>query len=209
MFNLITTYYKTENLQRQNELDKCLKNNYDNKFIDKIYLLNDSVYEIEFIDDHKNKIIQIVVDSNNVKRLGFDYAVNFINTNLQNTLCIMSNSDIYFDDTLGLLHGYNFDNIFFGLTRYDNNKIIKKKDSQDSWLFKSPLQIDLSKCNFKFGYPGCDNRFAYVVNEAGYKVSNPCLTIKTHHLHSSDYRTYNEINRIKRPYYLIQFSFLT
>jgi hypothetical protein len=204
MFNLITTYYKTENLKRQKELDECLKNNFNNKFIDKIYLLNDLVYEIEFIDNHKEKIIQIIVDSNNAKRLGFDYAVTFINTNLQNTLCIISNSDIYFDDTLELLDGYNFDNKFFGLTRYDNGKIIQNSNSQDSWFFKSPLQIDLSQCNFKFGYPGCDNRFAYVVNEAGYKILNPCLTIKTHHLHSSNYRTYNHNDKVMGPYYFIR-----
>ena len=208
MFNLITTYYKPNNLERQKELDECLKKNYDNKFIEKIYLLNDSIYHFDFIENYENKIIQVIVNENNKARLGFDYVINFVNSNLQDKKCIISNTDIYFDNTLELLTEYNFNNKFFGLTRYDENKIIKKNDSQDSWFFQSPLQIDIDKCNFKFGYPGCDNRFAYIVKESGYDVLNPCLTIKTHHLHSSNYRTYGTKNIIVGKYHCIDFSHL-
>jgi hypothetical protein len=34
---LITTYYETENITRNNEIKKCLVKNFENKYIDKIY----------------------------------------------------------------------------------------------------------------------------------------------------------------------------
>jgi len=202
---LITSYYLTNNIDRQIEIETCLINNLNNNMLKKIYLLNDKHYDLNF-SDNENKIIQIIVDDDNKKRLSFDYVINFINSNLKDEICILSNSDIYFDDTLILLKNYNFNNKFFGLTRYDNNKLIYKADSQDSWFFKSPLNIDLSKCNFKFGHPGCDNRLAFIVKESEYEVINPCYSIKTHHLHKSKFRTYNEKNRVVRPYYFIKFS---
>jgi hypothetical protein len=206
MFNLITSYYKSNNSDRQKELNECLKKNHTNNLIEKIYLLNDSIYQIDFIDNSDNKIVQIVVDGDNKMRLGFDYVIDFANSNLQNKKCIISNSDIYFDETLGLLDKYDFAGKFFGLTRYDDGKIIKKIDSQDCWIFQSPLKTDISKCNFKFGHPGCDNRFAHLIKESGYNVINPCLSIKSHHLHSSNYRTYSKKNKVFGPYHFINFS---
>ena len=36
---------------------------------------------------------------------------------------------------------------------------------------------------------GCDNRIAYELVK-NYKVINPCKTIRCHHHHSSNFRTY-------------------
>ena len=70
---LITTYYESDNLHRKNEIIQCLINNNDNKYIKNIYLLNDKIYPLDFLQD-ASKIIQIIVDDDNKKRLGFDYA---------------------------------------------------------------------------------------------------------------------------------------
>jgi hypothetical protein len=48
-----------------------------------------------------------------------------------------------------------------------------------------------------------------VIKESGYIVTNPCLSIKTHHLHSSNYRTYGKKDKVFGPYYLINFEKLS
>jgi hypothetical protein len=63
---LITTYYKSENEFRQKEIDKCLLNNCKNNNIQKIYLLNDKIYDLPFYCH--NKIIQIIISDNYEKQ---------------------------------------------------------------------------------------------------------------------------------------------
>jgi hypothetical protein len=199
MFNLITSYYESTNNKRQNELKQCLINNVNNQYIQKIYLLNDKNYNLEFITD-KTKIEQIIVDNDSKNRLKFSYAVNFINNNLIGEICILSNSDIYFDETLKNLIDYDMDNKFLALSRYNNRFLYNNYLSQDSWIFKSPLQIDINQINFPFGTIGCDNIFAYIVHKHNIDVSNPSKTIKSHHLHASKYRTYDSKNRLHGIY---------
>jgi len=216
MFHLVTSYYSSTNSKRQDELNLCLTKNLNNNCIEKIYLLNDTVYELSFLPELKKnkKIVQIVVDDENKNRLGFDYAIKFINENLGGKKCILANSDIYFDDTLIKFRNHNLHNVFCALSRYDNNilhdacDVNKCSISQDSWIFVSPLRLNINKCNFKFGHPGCDNRIAYLAMKAKYKVINPSKTIKTHHVHRSRFRTYNEDFRVEKPYYFIEFTTL-
>ena len=52
---LITTYYRLEDKKRNEEIDKCLFYNYQNDYIEKIYLLNNEIYNIPFIKDKKKK----------------------------------------------------------------------------------------------------------------------------------------------------------
>lgn len=159
MFHIVTSYYRSEYPQRQKELDDCLLKNVENPHIKSIHLLNDQIYPLEFLPDH-NKIIQVVVEEDHKKRLGFDYAIQYINTNLINEKYILTNSDIYFDDTLNLIKDYDFTNKVMALTRYDNGQLLCRIDSQDCWIGVSPLHVDLSLCSFKFGIGRCDSRIA-------------------------------------------------
>ena len=58
MINLVTSFYKSGNNERDLEIETCLKKNYTNKFIDKIYLLNDKIYNLDFIDDKFKDIFE-------------------------------------------------------------------------------------------------------------------------------------------------------
>lgn len=201
MFHLVTSYYYTPKIKRQQELNLSLKKNVENKYIEKIYLLNDKIYDLPFLtENEKQNIIQIKVDDKNALRLGYDYAISFINNNLSGKKCILSNSDIYFDDTLQHLIEYNLENVFCGLSRYDNDILFDRKDSQDSWIFISPLRVDLVRCRFKFGHPGCDNKLAYIAKKANYTLINPSKTIKIHHLHNSKVRNYTKEHHVHGPY---------
>ena len=48
---LITTYYKSTNDNRNKEIDKCLIKNFENNYIKKIYLLNNDIYNLSFINN--------------------------------------------------------------------------------------------------------------------------------------------------------------
>jgi hypothetical protein len=210
---LITTYYSTLNNDRNIEINKCLKKNFENKYISKIYLLNNSIYDIDFIDNYENKIIQILISNDINYKLKYYDAIFFINEYLNNEICILSNSDIYFNETLSLINNQVIINNFFALLRYNedvsgNLTIFKRHDiprydSQDCWIFKSPLNIDLTKLNFSFGTPGCDSIFANIVNDIGIKVSNPSLDIVSIHVHNTEFRTYSYIDRIHGKYCII------
>jgi len=210
---LITTYYRTLNENRNNEIDKCLKKNFENNNIVKIYLLNNKIYDFDFIENYKSKIIQIVISIDINYKLKYNDAILFINKYLTDEICILSNSDIYFNETLFLINNENIINKFFALLRYDEDENgnlfifkrydIPRDDSQDCWIFKSPLNVDLDKLNFSFGTLGCDSVFAYIVHESGIKVLNPALDIISVHVHNTDFRTYSYVNRIYGKYCII------
>ena len=214
---LISTYYKSNNEDRNNEIKECLIKNYQNNYINKIYLLNDTIYDLSFIKDIKKKIIQIIISEEKNYKLKFSDSIKFINDHLSGEVCILSNSDIYFDNSL--LKIDNITDTLFALLRYDQDINGKKNifklfdiprdNSQDSWIFKSPLNIDLNKIDFSFGTLGCDSVFLYHVYNTGIKISNPSFDIITTHIHNSDYRTYNIDERIHGKYCLIEPSFLT
>jgi hypothetical protein len=208
---LITTYYKSKNKERQKEIDDCLKKNYKNNYIEKIYLLNNEIYDLKLTG---TKIVQIIISKEKDYILKYDDAINFINKNLKNKICILSNSDIYFDNTLSKINSKNIKNNFFALLRYDldvngNKNIftrhdIPRDDSQDCWIFESPLNIDIDKLNFSFRTLGCDSIFSSIVHDANINVMNPSYDIVITHLHKTEYRTYNFDNRIHGKYCLIK-----
>ena len=211
---LITTFFETENQSRNNEIKKCLRKNYENKYIEKIYLLNDRIYDLTYINDFKNKIVQNVISKEENYKLKYNDSINFINKNLKNKICILSNSDIYFDNSLSKINETIIKDNCFSLLRYDEDinedKHIFKRhnlprdDSQDCWIFKSPLNIDLNNINFSFGTLGCDSILCSHIYNSGIKISNPSLDIISTHVHSTEFRTYNIDNRIHGKYGLLK-----
>lgn len=204
---LLTFYYKTENNERQKEINQCLINNVKNDFVKKIYLFNDKYYDLDFVNDINNKIIQVIIEPVLLGRYSYKQLINFSNIYLENEICIMANSDIFFDNTLKHLINYNFKNKFIALTRYEyDTKILYKggKSSQDTWIFKSPYLGNTNELDFCFGIPGCDNSLTYFIYKNNYLVYNPSLTIKTWHVHKSNIRTYSNNNRIYNYYLYIE-----
>lgn len=76
--------------------------------------------------------------------------------------------------------------------------------SQDVWVFKLPIFKTMNESvNFFLGKWGCDNRFAHELKKHGYNVTNPCLSIKTYHLHNVTITREPTTNRIPPPYLLL------
>jgi hypothetical protein len=208
---LITTYYKSNNILRQKEIDKCLLLNSQNIYIKKIYLLNDKIYNLPLDIQYYKKIVQIEIDMKLSNKLKYSDAISFINNNLKDEICILSNSDIYFDNTLHKINNRIIRNKCFALLRYNEsiNNIftlngMPRSDSQDCWIFRSPLNIDINKLDFAFGTLGCDSIFSNLIYDSGLIITNPCYDIITIHLHDSEYRTYNIENRIHGTYCLLK-----
>ena len=189
------------------------RSNNENKYIEKIYLLNNEIFNLDFIKNN-SKIKQILISNDPNYKLKYDDAINFINDKLKNKICILSNSDIYFDNSLSKIENNDLSNECFALLRYDediyqNKKIftrhdIPRDDSQDSWIFRSPLNINIENINYSFGTLGCDSLFANEISESNIKLSNPSYDIITTHVHLTDFRTYNIDNRIHGKYCLLE-----
>ena len=112
----------------------------------------------------------------------------------ENDIFVIANTDIYFDKSINYTKKFLSKNDFFTLTRWDltkdNNTVFYNKyHSQDSWIFK--CQIDENIGNFFMGQAGCDNRLLYGLKQAGFVLKNPSYSIKSVHVHMSQYRIYH------------------
>jgi hypothetical protein len=118
---------------------------------------------------------------------------------------VYCNSDIYFKE-IESLKGIK-ENECYALTRWDQKGqelvFFNRRDSQDAWVFKGVVKP--MNANFTQGMWGCDNRLAYEIFRAGYKVTNPSKSIVTVHVHEVDDRKQErtKINTVPQPYYLV------
>lgn len=166
--NLFINIYTDKDENRNNELIECLRLNKINNPSFRIYELSG--------------------------RPTFKDFFNYINSvTLPTDINIIINSDIY------LPEGFNVNlkqDECYALSRWDiqeDGSILhyNNSSSQDTWIFRGAIRM-IEGANFTQGIPGCDNRIAHLLKEAGYKVINPSLSIKTYHLHLSNIRTYDK-----------------
>ena len=168
---------------RDGELKLCLRKNRECKLVDEVVLLGGrptfAQYFAEITKDAGPEDISIIL-----------------------------NSDVYVtDESVELLKGIKPEEAY-ALTRWDvqpegDPLFYGHKDSQDVWCIRGKPKVMVA--NFPLGWPGCDNRIAAILMGAGYKVSNPSLSIKTYHVHLSAVRRQGENpwHIVGKPYLLI------
>ena len=139
---LVQQFYIHDNVRRYNEILFCLRQNCDNEYINKIYLLNEKIYtqkELGLNDEQIKKIVQVNIK----KRMKYSDFFNFINhkkekDNLEGYV-ILANSDIYLNETVINLYKTNlsFQKACFMQLRLNTiRKHLKiRNDSQDTWIF--------------------------------------------------------------------------
>lgn len=199
MINLITSFYISRfnselNNDRNEELRQCLKNNLENDFIEKIHLYVDDDESFDYIKTLNNdKITVISIGTKPLYSDLFSYALN----NLQNKICMISNSDIYIHEMdEKLVNGLN-DNVVFALTRHEHDLSCPMIDnfcgSHDCFIFKSPLNFHDRIENIKHvqHYWGSENIVLYELLQNNIELFNPCFQIKIVHLHKSELREEN------------------
>ena len=195
MISLFTTFYNEKNVIRRDELLFCLQKNIENRWIDRIYILDESN------DDLNNpKIILKKLK----RRPFFNDFLNIVNQNTGNDdINIISNTDIYFDDTLKTISKISDHSLCLALNRWNvlNNTIkFEIGFGQDTWIFKGQIRDNIEAFFFN-GLPASDNRFAFELRKVGYKVINPSLSVKSFHMHNSRIRSYQSEVLIPGPYY--------
>lgn len=185
---LLTTYYKSEDEERNIENKICLEQNILNNHISKIYLFLQSTETIDLPNHPKIEYVK------NGKRPTFHDFFKFSNFIFEeDTRIIIANSDIYFDETLKLLENINIKNSLITLTRWDlqyNHSSIfyNKYLSQDSWIFSKKINEQIGQ--YFIGQHGCDNRLLYELKQDGIEIINPSLSVKSTHVHMSQLRPY-------------------
>lgn len=211
---LLIEYFLSSNYTRDSEYKACINENLKNELIDEIFVFisDNSILDIQ---SQKLRIINLS------ERPTFKYLFDYCNNNLNGQICIIANTDIFFDNSLSHLLNSNLENTFISLTRWDlffdqnqwqaqfynhpfrGGPATTGMLSQDSWIFRSPIKTD-DRTNFLMGKPGCDNRIIQILHENGYNVKNPSMKIITKHLHISNYRTYNNTDMVLGPYLLVE-----
>ena len=203
--NLIIEYFNSHNHIRNGEYLYCLHQNLGNEYIENVYIFMEEDAELNF---DSPKIKKIVVN----KRPTYQDLFEYCNTHMKNEICVVSNADIIFDETLRYFNTLNMGNQFYALSRWDISTSDGKKweiqpfenaASQDVWIFKTPI-LTSDKMNYTMGKPGCDNKIVYHMRELGYTCRNPGKKVVTLHFHISNFRTYDwPGDRVPGPYLLI------
>jgi hypothetical protein len=197
--NLIIEYFKSDDYQRHSEYLTCIHENLENEHIEKIYVFISDDSKLNFKSD-KLEIVQID------KRPTYKDLFEFCNENLKDQICIISNADIIFDDTILNLKKVNLLEVFIALTRWEvfceNGEWciapFNNSSSQDVWAFQTPIKVT-DEMDFHLGKPRCDNKIAKLISEH-YEIRNPGLQIITSHFHMSGYRTYSGNEGMPGPY---------
>ena len=182
--NLFINYFQCGDKERQKELDFCFNTNIESGLFKKIINFDDRPTYNDFFNATKV---------------------------YPNDINIFANSDIYFNETINLVRDMGVKDAY-ALTRWeiDNGEIVpfeekhhynaeaKAKHSQDVWVFNGVAKN--IRGNFQIGVPGCDNRIAWEINNAGYRLSNPSDKIQCIHKHAEQARNYNIKKPIPPPY---------
>jgi len=212
-FILITVLYNEKNPKRLQEYLECFDLNLAHPAIQKIHVIYDTIKD-DIVDVSKNNMLNYLLSKNITisyitKRPSYNFCFDLANTRYHNQKIILSNADIYFNETLFLLLDYDLTNKFLALTRWNvqkdgtikphiRSKLLpehrgnyKAYDSQDTWIFKTPLQ-KIADDTIQLGTKHCDGKIAYQAKKANLKVINPCLTIQCCHVHLSGIRDYDQ-----------------
>ena len=207
---LIYQFFVHKDKKRNIELRKCLRFNVENTYIDKIYLLNEKIYNKEELGVESDKIDQRII----VNRIKFKDVFKFVEKEQLNGYIITCNADIFLDKTVNNLRMTEIASKKQVLTQlrfdYTNKQLGKCKlfgpraDSQDTWIWHSNYNPykDAKIFNFIFGKPGCDNKLIYLFNILGFEVFNQPYFVKTYHIQQSEQRDYGN-DMLPKPYMLV------
>jgi len=206
---LVTQYYKCSKTKRQKELDLCLKKNIECPYVDRIVLLNESAGIL--IPHSSPKIRTKSIGA----RLNFREVIRWIYDEAPaGSIIAVANSDIYLDESWLSIWSINMKDKFLSLLRWDDQPdedaapvlFGPRADSQDTWVIAADSvkerKWNWDAINIPFGKGGCDNAINVEMLKQRFLVVNPAHTLVTHHVHMSEYRTYNPLDIVDRPFYM-------
>ncbi|PSB36504.1 exostosin domain-containing protein [Aphanothece minutissima] len=183
---LYTQYYRARTPERQAELDHCLRSNLQHPALDQVVLLREP--DAPELPGPARMPVQQVVEA---ERLTYARWMQMLR-NEPDAIGILINSDIALGEGWQQLGAVlNTPQSVVALSRYNPQGPGQPARlnrfphwTQDTWALRSdaPLPDSLLYTSaFPIGFPGCDNRIAYVFWSHGLQVKNPCYHLETLH----------------------------
>lgn len=188
MITLYTTFFVPKEKTRLQELLECLRQNISDKRISAIHIVTEEPRYA--ISDHAECEDAKITWHFVAERPTFQDLLRLAADN--EGIVILANTDVYFGRGLENLDTLTHRDAL-ALSRFDkrSNGILvpfHRPDSQDAWILRGPPRhVD---CNFPLGIPGCDNRLAHELTQAGYQCVNACNDFEVIHVHASNIRSY-------------------
>jgi hypothetical protein len=189
MIRLFTTWYEERLPERRSEYEKCLQQNLACQSLSGVFVLDESA-QLTTIQP------SAIVRSISARPTYADFFL-WINEIVQpGDISIIANTDIAVDESLRLLRKYDWaERTVLALSRWDvladgTVKLFEQGDSQDCWIFKGKVPEEIGR--FPIGVYDCDNKIAWELRQAGYRVLNASLSLRTYHHHLSGYRSYEQ-----------------
>jgi hypothetical protein len=180
---LYQSMYAIQDETRRAEIDAACHLNLNNPHIHRVVILAEDGLQLP--SHPKLSLLEIN------RRPSFQQFFRIVNEYGKDTINIIANVDISFDDTIGLANRLTDDQAF-AISRHDLRdgiyKIVVGGDSQDCWCFRGAVRGEFG--DYKMGQRGCDNRLAYELSRADYRLSNPCWSIIIKHHHVTQERHY-------------------
>ncbi len=128
----------------------------------------------------------------------------------KHSINLISNSDIYFNDTLSEIYNIGYDEAY-ALSRHEISEDGRVRFlqvhgwSQDVFVIRGKVK-PIAYGDFYTGVAGADNRLCYELDNAGYKVYNPSISIGCYHLHEGSLLGYAHVkkeDKISEPFRLV------
>jgi hypothetical protein len=204
-FILMTTLYNEKNDIRKNEFLYTLEKNINSGNFEKIIIFFEKLENECFISELVNRIGSQLVEIVPINsRPSFSFLFGYANQNYIGKKVVISNADIYFDNSLKKIDNKYLYNSLVSLNRYDLVNLIESKArmmkcgiekkrrfysfSADSWIFLSPIHVKISDV-FLMGTMFCEK---FINNFIQHKITikNPSLDVKSFHVHNSEIRNY-------------------
>lgn len=217
-FHILTQLWRPSSNRRWRELCAALRRNAENPYVSAIHVLMETEAAAEAWAKWPAELQAKVRAKPYAKRLNYCDARTIMMRDMPSDAFMgLINADIYFDESLRDLWAADMSGgRCFALLRYDTTleqaekgegaepKIFgPRDDSQDAWIFPGPTLCERAAAgenwdtlNFTLGQAGCDNAFAGELVRRRWIVANPCMSIRTMHVHESGVRTYREDDRV-------------
>ncbi|MCP9797729.1 exostosin family protein [Cyanobium sp. Lug-B] len=192
---LYTQYYRCRQRERQAEIDRCLEINLLHPGLDKVVVLR----EHDAPPIPPGTVECEVIDWN--ERLTYSHWLSLAKQE-PDSIALLVNSDIYLAEGLEHLEAvFDTPKAFMALSRYNPEPGCERLRlnayphwTQDTWGIRTDAPVPQSllySSTFSLGFPGCDNRIAYVMWSHGFQVKNPGYFVKTVHEHQEVSRPYD------------------
>ena len=204
---LMIDYYIDLRPERQEEFHTCLAKNAANRAIKEIHVFGRAT-DLDRCPSYP-KVCPVVRPERSTFASLFAHASH----TGPEAVWAIANADIYFDTSLEELRYFDLQERVVALTRWDvtpeGNKHVGAPNSQDAWIFQSPIEIPGS--DFHLGLSGCDSHLAYLLWKHGRRPWNPSLDVKALHLHMSEnpeQKNWNRNTRVLPPHARVEIATL-